>query len=135
MRLVYLTRNEKGIKLEQKKPTGVKVPGNRTMWFLRGFSFPVGVNNNTFQYNGLEVIGVFDLDKPKHLSNMMAMFESHLRHYLEKATLAAVDVVTPVREENKIPLALAGHGSFRYTPIGSAIVRVFRKNGDEHGDW
>jgi len=132
MRLVYLTRGEKGIKVEYKKPPGVRVSQNHTLWFLREFSYPIGEKVQQFHYNDLEVIGVFDLDKPKHLNRMMEVFEAHLRQHFEKAILATIDIILPVRKDNMPPPT--GPGGFHFTSVGSAIAKVFR-HGNEHGDW
>lgn len=132
MKLVYLTRNEEGIKLVHEKPKGVSFSKDCIFWSLRGFSFFVGKNESQFLYNGLEVIGVFDLDKPKHLNNMMEMFESHLRHLLEKKIMLVVDAFTPVKKDNEP--SQSGSKGFHFTSIGSAIAKVFR-HGDDQGDW
>lgn len=125
----YLVRDGEGIKLVFEKPSGVRVSKNHTLWFLRDFSFSIGEDNPQFHFNGLEVIGVFDLDIPKHHANMMKMFVSHLRQYLEGKTLSAVEVLTPVKRENLQP-----SGGTHHTPIGEAIVKVFR-HGDQCGQW
>lgn len=132
MKLAYLVREKDGIKLVHKKPAGVRISKNHTMWFLRQFSFTLGVCERSFHYNDLEVIGVFDLENPKHLTVMIKMFESHLRQSLERKVLLAVGFLTPIENNNKPPPD--GPGGSHYTPIGSAIIKVFRR-GDEHGDW
>ena len=132
MNLVYLTRGEGGIKLVHKKPAGVRISENHTLWFIRDFSFSIGKDASAFHYNGLEVVGVFDLDNPEHFAALMRAFESHLRQQLEKEVFLAVGDITPVKTDNKYPPA--GPGGFHYTSIGSAIAKVFR-HGDAFGDW
>ena len=136
MRLVYLMRdNEKAeVSLVYKKPVGVRVSENITTWYFRSFSFLVGVDDGRLLYSDgwTGPIGVFDLDKPEHLKVLFKMSQIHLRSMLEHHILIAVDEYFPVQISNALPPR--GHGGYRRTPVGSAIVRVCR-HGDEHGNW
>ena len=132
MKLVYLVRGDDGIKIVHKKPAGVTISEKHTMWFLRGFSFPMGENGPQFHYNGMEVLGVFDLDKPRHFVNLTKMFESHLRHYLEKVALKAICAITPVEIPNAPPPK--GPGGVSRTLIAEALIKVFRRD-DKPASW
>jgi len=136
MRLVYLVRDEENaqVRMVFKKPVGVRVSNNLTTWYFRGFSFLVGKADSRLLHsdNWSDPIGVFDLDKPKHLKNLFEMAMVHTKEMLEGRVLAAVGQHLPVEINNKLPPR--GPGGTQRTKVGADIVKVFR-HGIECGQW
>jgi len=76
----YIIREKDRVFLTAKKPEGLSISQEKTLWFIRNFEFLVGCPDpDQFIYadNWYGPIGVFNINDPKQVLNAFCLVQKH----------------------------------------------------------